>query len=106
MKESVKIESAIVNKVRKAAKKNGQTMSGYLEKAAQQALCPQYAVFDNSHAFIKYLDEKGIEHIPGGHTTILVNLPDPVSFGIEWGVYKYQNSPYYEKARQTVSKTP
>lgn len=97
MKESIKIDGLIADKVRKEAKKRAQTIGGFLEQAAKQSITPQYIHFDNSNAFIEYLEKRGIKHKCLGHETVLIDIKDPVSIGMEWGIYKAQNDPHYKK---------
>lgn len=99
MKESIKIDGVIADKVRREAKKRAQKIGGFLELAAKQAISPQYFHHDNSDAFRKYLDDNKIKWKPSEHSTILVDVSDPFRIGMEWGIFKYKNSPYYKEER-------
>lgn len=96
MKENIKVDAAIADKVRKAAKKRGQTIGGFAESAIKQFITPRFVVFDNSHAFHEYLKGKNVKFEPNGHSTI-VEVGEPVEFGVEWGIYKALNDPKYKK---------
>lgn len=93
MKDNVKIDRELLGKVRKESKKKEQTIGGYIELAVKQALSPQYGIWDNCDAFRKYLDDKKIKWRSGGHSTIVIDVADPIKLGMEWGVYEHLNKP-------------
>ncbi len=97
MKESVKIESSIVDKAREVAKERGQTIAGFFELAANQSINPQYWFMENSDAFRSFLRKRDIEYKGAGSATILIGITNPVAIGTEWGIYKAQNSPQFKK---------
>jgi hypothetical protein len=97
MKESVKINSTLLGKVRREAKKRGQTISGFLEVAALQSIAPLYNHHDNSTEFEKFLEREGIKYSPNGGFTTLIGCHDPIGVGVKFGIYKAQNDPAYKK---------
>lgn len=102
--ESVKVDAKVVSKVRSHVEKTKQTIGGFFALSIRQTLSPQYAVRDNSDAFRKYLDDKGIKYKQADHFTILMDIHDPVGFGVDWGMYKLQNAPQYKNLRERMAK--
>lgn len=96
MKESVKINATLLGKVRKEAKKRGQTIGGFLEVAALQSISPMYNHLDNSQEFEKFLKKEGIAYSNNGHFTTLIGTHDPVGIGVKFGIYKALNDPAYK----------
>ena len=96
MKESVKIDADVLKKVRNESPKKGQTIGGFIETAIKHRLKPSFVVFDNSDKFIEYLESKKLKYKNNGHSTI-VEVGEPIEFGIEWGIYKALNDPKYKK---------
>lgn len=97
MKENVKIDGYILDKVRKESKRKGQTLGGFIELAAKQAVTPQYYVRDNCDEFRKFLDENKVKWKGADHGTIVVSVFDPVDLGIKFGIHKAINDPTYKK---------
>ena len=100
MKENVKIDKVILTKVRARSKKMGMTIGGYVEMWLKHSFIPRYNIGDNSDAFRRYLDENKIKYESNGSFTTLIDVSDPISVGMEWGVYKYQNSPFYKNVQE------
>lgn len=96
MKQNVKVDPSVVEKVKRASKKRGQTMGGFVESAIKQFITPEFVVFDNSDAFHSFLKTKNVKFKPNGHSTI-VEVGEPIELGIEWGIYKALNDPKYKK---------
>lgn len=96
MKESVKINATLLGKVRKEAKKRGQTISGFLEVAALQSMSPLYNYGDNCDEFHAFLTREGIKYSPNGSFTTLIGANDPIGIGVKWGMYKRENDPKYK----------
>lgn len=95
MKESVKVNATLLGKVRKEAKKRGQTIGGFLEMAALQSIHPLYNYGENCDEFIAFLNRKGIKYSLNGSFTTLIGVSDPVGIGVEWGIYKNRNKHPY-----------
>lgn len=93
---SVRIDVYLVKKMRAISKKKGRTIRWEIEEAITHSVSPKYNIGENSDALHAYLNSMGIKFKPnGGFTT--VEVQDPVSFGIEWGIYKAKNDPAYKK---------
>lgn len=105
MKENVKVDSSLVDKVRKRVKKTGQTIGGFFEMAAYESFSmTKFEAGYNSDAFRAYLDMRGIKWKPNGSFTTIF-WDKPFDLGEEWGIYKYQNSPQYKPCAITDPTT-
>ena len=97
MKENVKLDGDLLDKIRKESKRRGQTIGGFIELSAKQTLTPQYFVRDNCDEFRKFLDENKVKWKSAELGTMIIGVFDPVDFGIKFGIYKALNDPKYKK---------
>lgn len=97
MKENIKVDSDLLGKVRKKVKKTGQTISGFFEIAAVEALYPSYEAPLNSDKFREYLDAKGIKWKSNGSFTTVFDVNNPIGLGMDWAIYERENNPKYRQ---------
>ena len=93
MKESVKIDAALVDKVRRRVKKTKQTIGGFFEAAAESSLVIKTSTPDNCDAFENFLTERGITWKNNGHYTTIFGVSDPIGLGVEYGEYRAKHKP-------------
>jgi hypothetical protein len=87
MKESVKIESKVLDSVRKRIKTTGQTIGGFIELAAEKELTKKsFEAPESSGIFRKYLDNRGIKYKALPLSTIIYN-EDPWGIAYHWAGY-------------------